>query len=62
MSKSKQVAIKQENAISLQEGFGDLLLNSIGAGMEDFGAGDVAVPFLRIIQALSPEIDKRKRS
>jgi hypothetical protein len=62
MSKSKQVAIKQENAISLQEGFGDLLLNSIGAGMEDFGAGDVAVPFLRIIQALSPEIDKRNEA
>lgn len=46
--------LAKRNAELAQADFGDYA----GGGMENVGAGDVLMPFLGIIQALSPQVEK----
>jgi hypothetical protein len=59
MSKNKQVAIKDEKIALPAELLEDLIADS-GAGLEEMKASDMTTPFIRIVQALSPELDESK--
>jgi|TARA_R110000787_G_scaffold43799_5_gene107311 hypothetical protein len=56
MSKEKEVAVKEENtAPILYEGFEEFG----GAGFGEVTTDDLAIPFLRILAQLSPQVNKR---
>ncbi|MDG2339395.1 MAG: hypothetical protein P8N94_15645 [Gammaproteobacteria bacterium] len=54
--KSKEVVVKEENAVAPLL---DMFAEDANAGLEDIGAEDMAIPFLKILSQLSPEIQKR---
>jgi len=54
--KSKEVVVKEENAVAPLM---DMFAEDANAGLEDIGAEDMAIPFLKILSQLSPEIQKR---
>src|SRR5450631_1544355 len=60
MSKAKQelAVVKEPNIIHLPEGLSleDLIKDS-GAGVDTMTSGDVALPYLYILQALSPIVN-----
>ncbi len=60
MTKKNEVAIKEEKntALATLSEVDQFMLDNAGDGMDDYGSDDLVIPFLRIIQALSPEIDK----
>jgi hypothetical protein len=53
MSKKNEVAVKQDN---LPVAFADDMMADAGLGFENVSANDVAIPYLKILQALSPEL------
>ena len=54
---AKQVAEKQDSEMAVYDT--DLL--SAGTGLEDATSSDYAIPFLRVIQAMSPQLKKERR-
>ena len=54
--KKNEVATRQSSAVADVGGFSDYA----GAGMENVGSGDVLIPRLTIIQALSPQLNPKK--
>lgn len=56
----KQVAKVEDNggAIALSDELKKALVEAKGEGLEDMGADDYALPFLKLIQGLSPERDE----
>lgn len=55
MAKNTEVAVKAEGGSVAV--FDDSLL-SLGTGLEDTSAEDFAIPFLQVLQALSPQLNK----
>jgi hypothetical protein len=59
---AKEETKKNEVAVQSQGGelaaADDFLAGDVGSGMEDFGQGDFLVPYVRIIQALSKELQR----
>ena len=53
MSKKNEVAVKEEN---LPVAFASDMMADAGMGFENVSANDVAIPYLKILQALSPEL------
>lgn len=53
MSKKNEVAVQQPN---LPVAFADDMMADAGLGFENVSANDVAIPYLKILQALSPEL------
>lgn len=53
MNKKTEVAVKQSN---LPVAFVDDMMADVGIGFENVTANDVAIPYLKILQALSPEL------
>jgi hypothetical protein len=55
---SKEIA--KTTVAGLPAEFLDDLINDAGMGTEDTNSADIAIPFLRVIQALSPQIDAQE--
>jgi hypothetical protein len=53
MVKKTEVAVKQPTALAA---FADDMMADAGLGFENVSAGDVAIPYLKVLQALSPEL------
>jgi hypothetical protein len=53
MSKKNEVAVAQSSAVVA---FADDMMADAGLGFENVSAGDVAIPYLKVLQALSPEL------
>jgi hypothetical protein len=53
MSKKNEVAVKEEQPLVA---FADDMMADAGLGFENVSANDVAIPYLKILQALSPEL------
>jgi len=53
MSKKQEVAVQQQGALVA---FADDMLADAGLGFENVSANDVAIPYLKVLQALSPEL------
>lgn len=60
MAKKNEVAVveQQAGALALAADMEDFLLANEGAGTENIGADDVALPYLQVVQSLSPERDR----
>lgn len=57
--KSVVPAVEEPKALSTEEQFAqDVLLQGLGTGMEDVDKKDYALPFLKILQAQSPEVTR----
>lgn len=54
---AKETPASKEIAVSKVAGF---MAQDVGRGTEDMGAQDMVIPFLSILQALSPQLDKKK--
>lgn len=54
MSKKQEVAVQQQGAIV--SAFADDMMADAGLGFENVSANDVAIPYLKVLQALSPEL------
>lgn len=63
MAKAKQVATRQTTAVAKTNGADDALLAQMaadaGSGFEEAGRDAYAIPFLRILQDLSPQTKKK---
>ena len=59
MSESKEVATKAETAVAIPKELLGSFVEDSGAGTENIGADDMKIPFLRIAQPLSPELNKK---
>jgi len=55
MAQSKEVAVKADNAVAVYAGFEEVS----GAGFQEVTAEDLAIPFLRVLAQLSPQVNKR---
>ena len=55
MAESKQVANSKTNARAMYEGFE----NYGGEGFSDVTTEDLAIPFLRILESMSPQVNER---
>jgi|TARA_R100000995_G_C3482890_1_gene125164 hypothetical protein len=55
MSESKQVATPKDNAVAVYEGFEEFG----GEGFSEVTTEDLAIPFLRILASMSPQVNKR---
>ncbi len=53
MSKKQEVAVAQSSAVVA---FADDMMADAGLGFENVSANDVAIPYLKVLQALSPEL------
>lgn len=53
MSKKQEVAVAQSTAVAV---FADDMMADAGLGFENVSANDVAIPYLKVLQALSPEL------
>ncbi|MCI0559216.1 MAG: hypothetical protein MN733_12035, partial [Nitrososphaera sp.] len=53
---SKEVMVKARSELTVFDS--ELYGNVLGAGLEGIGSNDVAIPYLSIIQALSPQYKK----
>ena len=53
---SKEVAKKKATDVVMYEGFEELA----GAGFSEVGTEDLAIPFLRVLAQLSPQVNKRE--
>jgi hypothetical protein len=53
MVKKTEVAVQQPTALVA---FADDMMADAGLGFENVSAGDVAIPYLKVLQALSPEL------
>ena len=53
MSKKQEVAVQQQGALVA---FADDMMADAGLGFENVSANDVAIPYLKVLQALSPEL------
>jgi len=53
MSKKNEVAVKEDN---LPVAFANDMMADAGLGFENVSANDVAIPYLKVLQALSPEL------
>lgn len=53
MSKKQEVAVQQPAALVA---FADDMMADAGLGFENVSANDVAIPYLKVLQALSPEL------
>ena len=58
MSKSKEIAVDEKNSLPV-ELINEMALDA-GAGQEDITAADVSIPFLRILQQMSPQCVRSK--
>lgn len=58
MAKSTEVAVSETDAFELAADLADLVGADAGLGNENIGANDVAIPFLSILQKLSPQVDE----
>ena len=52
------LASSENKALALPEDMATRFADSAGAGREDFGAGDFAIPFIAALQTNSPQVDK----
>lgn len=57
-TKSQEVAVTEEESKTKDLAVGGDFFEGAGEGMEDFSQGDFLVPYVRIIQALSKELQK----
>lgn len=61
---AKQQAVtapkKESKAVAVQNMDNDFLMQDAGAGADNVGAKDLAIPFLVILQSMSPQVDKKK--
>jgi len=55
---SKEVAVKQQQTSAVTVIDDDLL--SAGTGLENVSSDDMAIPYLMLLQALSPQLNKQK--
>lgn len=60
---AQPVDVEETQALATVEAGGELALNDMyeadaGAGLEDMGSGDVATPFLSVLQKGSPQVDE----
>jgi hypothetical protein len=55
---TKQVAAKQETSLALSEEMMSVLDEHEGQGL-DYDTADLQIPFIRVIQAMSPQVNKR---
>ena len=58
MAKNKEVAVKNEYGLPAE--LADEMALDAGAGQEDITAADVSIPFLRILQQMSPQCIRSK--
>lgn len=54
MAKSTEITVKKDNAVALP----DFMAEHVGLGTETLGAGDVEIPRVKLMQALSPELEE----
>jgi hypothetical protein len=58
---SKEVAVKEDTKAVALKGYDmDSLIADSGLGSENLSAGDIAIPYLAILQGLSPQINEGK--
>lgn len=57
--KSKEMAEKAKADLALSEEMNDLLEEDAGSGTENVSAEDMMIPFLNILQSLSPQLRKQ---
>lgn len=59
MSQTKEVAVKEETAIALPQEMLGAFMEDAGAGTENIGADDMKIPFIRVLQPVSPQLKKK---
>lgn len=59
MTQSKEVAVKEETAIALPTEMLGAFMEDAGAGTENIGAEDMKIPFIRVLQPVSPQLKKK---
>lgn len=57
---NKQVVKAAATDVAVRPDISDLYLEDAGSGLENITTDDLAIPRLRILQALSPELDRTK--
>jgi len=55
---SQAVAQKEKTEVAVSN-LSSLLEEEAGAGLENFTTDDMQIPFIRILQALSPQLNKQ---
>ena len=59
-TQTKEVAVKEEKtAIALPEEMLGAFMEDAGAGTENIGADDMKIPFIRVLQPVSPQLKKK---
>jgi len=59
MSETKEVAVKKSTAVALPEEMLGAFMEDSGAGTENIGADDMKIPFIRVLQPVSPQLKKK---
>lgn len=59
MSETKEVAVKEETAIALPTEMMGAFMEDAGAGTENIGSEDMKIPFIRVLQPVSPQLKKK---
>ena len=59
MSETKEVAVKKETAVALPQEMLGAFMEDAGAGTENIGADDMKIPFIRVLQPVSPQLKKK---
>jgi hypothetical protein len=57
MAKKTEVALSEDDAFELSAEMAQMAQEDAGAGSEGVGTDDLAVPYINILQALSPQLD-----
>lgn len=59
-TQTKEVAVKEEKtALALPEEMLGAFMEDAGAGTENIGADDMKIPFIRVLQPVSPQLKKK---
>ena len=58
-TQTKEVAVKEETAIAMPEEMLGAFMEDAGAGTENIGADDMKIPFIRVLQPVSPQLKKK---
>ena len=56
MSETKEVAVKKTTDVALPAEMLGAFIEDAGAGTEGIGADDMKIPFIRVIQSVSPQL------
>lgn len=59
MSETKEVAVKKTTDVALPAEMLGAFIEDAGAGTENIGADDMKIPFIRVIQSVSPQLKKK---